>query len=158
MEQLSNSWLVFVLLGVFAGVVSGTLGIGSGTVIVPALVLFFSFAQKNAQGIALAVIVPTALTGAILYWKNPEIDMKLAIIGLLICGAIVGAFIGAKLAGRLPENILRKAFAIFLLIIAVRMFINPAKTGAEGLEKSSVKLQNADLAEPEGADKGTSGR
>ncbi len=120
--QLSNPWWVFILLGIGAGIVSGTLGLGSGTVIIPALVLLFSFEQKSAQGTALAVMVPMALVGALLYWKNPNIEMNKIVIGLIIFGALAGTLAGAELASRLPSHILRKLFAIFLVIVAVKMF------------------------------------
>jgi len=120
--QLSSPWWVFILLGIGAGIVSGTLGLGSGTVIIPALVLLFSFEQKSAQGTALAVMVPMALVGALLYWKNPNIEMNKIVIGLIIFGALAGTLAGAELASRLPSHILRKLFAIFLVIVAVKMF------------------------------------
>jgi uncharacterized membrane protein YfcA len=120
--QLSSPWWVFILLGIGAGIVSGTLGLGSGTVIIPALVLLFSFEQKSAQGTALAVMVPMALVGALLYWKNPNIEMNKIVIGLIIFGALAGTLAGAELASRLPSHILRKVFAIFLVIVAVKMF------------------------------------
>ena len=120
--QLSNPWWVFVLLGICAGVISGTLGLGSGTVIVPALVLLCGFEQKSSQGIALAVMVPMALVGALRYWKNPEIEMNTAIIALIVLGALAGVLVGTELAGRLPSHVLRKVFAIFLAIVAVKMF------------------------------------
>ena len=71
MGPLFNPWWVFILLGVCAGVLSGALGLGSGTILVPTLVLLFGFMQKSAQGMALAVMVPMALLGAFRYWKNP---------------------------------------------------------------------------------------
>jgi len=63
-DQLFNQWWVFVVLGVFAGVVSGSLGLGSGTILIPSLVLLCGFGQKSAQGMALAVMVPMTLLGA----------------------------------------------------------------------------------------------
>ncbi len=144
--QLPNAWWIFVLLGICAGVLSGTLGLGSGIILIPTLVLFFSFEQKNAQGMALAVMVPMALVGALRYWKNPEIEMNTVVMGLIICGALAGAFLGAELAGRLPSHILRKIFAIVLVIAAVRMFMSPAKPkktspdeGLSGKKVSSVE-------------------
>jgi len=125
--QLSNLWWAFILLGVCAGVLSGALGLGSGTILVPTLVLLFGFMQKSAQGMALAVMVPMALLGAFRYWKNPQIEMNLAVVGLIVCGALVGALAGTELASCLPGHVLRKAFAIFLVIIAVKMFFNSAK-------------------------------
>lgn len=120
--QLSNYWWVLILLGIFAGLVSGTLGLGSGTVLIPILVLLCGFEQKSAQGTALAVMVPMALVGALRYWKNPDIEMNTLVIGLIICGALAGVLAGTELAGRLPGHTLRKIFAIFLAIVAIKMF------------------------------------
>ncbi len=120
--QLSNPWWVFIVLGICAGVISGTLGLGGGTILVPTLVLLCSFGQKNAQGMALAVMVPMALVGALRYWKNPEIEINTVIVGLIICGALIGVLVGTELASRLPSHILRKVFAIFLAIVAVKMY------------------------------------
>jgi len=120
--QLSNCWWIFILLGICAGIISGTLGLGSGTVLVPALVLLCACEQKSAQGTALAVMVPMALVGALRYWKNPQVEMNVAVVGLIICGALVGTLAGTELAARLPSHTLRKVFAIFLAIVAVRMY------------------------------------
>ncbi len=92
--QLFNPWWIFVLLGICAGILSGLLGLGSGIILVPALVLLCSFEQKSAQGMALAVMVPMALVGALRYWKNPEIQMNAAVIGLIILAALAGALVG----------------------------------------------------------------
>jgi len=121
--QLSGCWWFFIVLGVFAGLVSGTLGLGAGVVFIPALVLLWGFEQKSAQGTALAVMVPMTLVGALRYWKNPEIDMSLTIILLIVLGALAGVLAGTELASRLPNQVLRKIFAIFLVVAAVRMFI-----------------------------------
>ncbi len=74
--QLSNPRFVFVLLGICAGVLSGALGVGSGILLIPTLVLFCSFEQKSAQGMSLAVMVPMALVGALRYWKNPQMKSE----------------------------------------------------------------------------------
>ena len=121
--QLSGCWWLFIVLGVCAGLVCGTLGLGGGIVFIPALVFLWGFEQKSAQGTALAVMVPMALVGALRYWKNPEIDMSLTIILLIVIGALVGVLAGTELASRLPNHVLRKVFAIFLVVAAVRMFI-----------------------------------
>ncbi|MHC4325691.1 MAG: TSUP family transporter [Planctomycetota bacterium] len=121
--QLAGCWWLFILLGVCAGLVSGTLGLGGGVVFIPALVILLGFEQKSAQGTALAVMVPMTLVGALRYWKNPEVDMSLAIILLIVLGALAGALAGTELASRLSNHGLRKIFAIFLVIVAARMFI-----------------------------------
>ena len=64
LEVPESPWWRFVLLGVVAGIISGMLGLGSGTLLIPALVFLFAFPQKSAQGTALVVMVPMALVGA----------------------------------------------------------------------------------------------
>ena len=132
--QLSNPWWVFVVLGLCAGVISGALGLGSGIIMIPTLVLLCGFGQKSAQGMALAVMVPMALVGALRYWKNPEIEINTVIVGLIICGALIGALAGTELASRLPNHILRKVFAAVLVIAAIRMFMTSAKPGQPSLD------------------------
>lgn len=125
--ELASIWWGLILLGLGAGILSGTLGLGSGTVLVPVMVLLFCFTQKSAQGTALAVMVPMALLGAFRYWKNPAIDVNLAVVGLLAVGAMAGVLIGTELAGRLPGHVLRKVFAIFILVLAVKLLVVPWK-------------------------------
>ncbi len=152
--QLSAHWWAFMLLGVVAGTVSGMLGLGAGAVIVPALVIIFALPQKSAQGTALALMVPMALLGAFRYWKNPQIDVNLAIVALLIVGAMPGVLIGTELAGRLPSHILRKFFAIFLAVIAVKMFTASPKA-AKAPGESLMNQNNANVIEPGGQDNGS---
>ena len=142
-SQLSNPWWAFILLGIVAGIISGTLGLGSGVFLIPALVLFYGFEQKCAQGMALAIMVPMALVGAFRYWKNPLIEMNMPVVGFIIAGAVAGALIGAELAGRLPSHILRKIFAILLVIVALKMFLTKPRqqSGHNGAgEQTKVSL------------------
>ena len=117
-----------MVLGICAGILSGTLGLGSGTLIIPALVLLFSFPQKSAQGTCLAVTVPMALVGAIRYGMNPEIEVDMAKVGLLAAGAVAGAFLGTELARRLSSDVLRKSFAVFMVIVAAKMLMTTRKS------------------------------
>jgi uncharacterized membrane protein YfcA len=94
---VGQSWWLYILLGLAGGLFSGTFGVGAGIIVVPVLALVFG--QKSAQGMALAVMVPMALVGAIRYKMNPQIELPLGPVALLACGAVVGAVIGATLAG-----------------------------------------------------------
>ncbi len=125
--------LSLIVLGVAAGVISAMLGVGSGIVLVPALVLIMGLPQKSAQGTALAVMVPMALVGAARYAANPNIDISFMRVTLLSVGAIVGALIGAVIAARVPGIVLRRIFAGFLLIVSVRMLLGSrgGKSAAE---------------------------
>lgn len=153
LAQLSNPWWAYVLLGVIAGLLSGALGLGAGTIVIPTLVLFWGFQQKSAQGMALAIMVPMALLGAFRYWRNPKIDMDFVVVAFIIGGAMVGTLGGTELAARLPAAVLRKAFAIFLVIVAFKMFWMSSRLKGPAVDanlanQSSVNsIENGDVTD-----------
>lgn len=120
-EIIRNSWHWLALIGFLGGTLSGALGIGSGILIVPALVLGFGFSQKVAQGTSLAVMAPMALMGALRYYWNPQIKLNIGVIFLLIPLAVLGANLGSCIAAWLPETILRRLFGIFIIVAGVKM-------------------------------------
>jgi len=67
-------------------------------------------------------MVPMALLGAFRYWRNPEVELNGLVIALIVLGAMAGTMIGTELVARLPAGVLRKVFAVFLVLVAVRMF------------------------------------
>ncbi len=111
-------------LGGAAGVLSGMFGIGGGLVIVPALVLIFGFDIKTAVGTSLFVILlPTGLLGVLEYYKNGQLRIP---AGLLIAfGVFVGAYFGAKLAGVMPAAMMRRCYAVFLLLVSAYFLLAP---------------------------------
>ena len=113
-------FLLFILIGLFAGTISGLLGIGGATIIIPALIYFFGFSQHEAQGTTLLLMVPPiGILAAWTYYKKGYANVPVAIF---IClGFIIGAFFGAKVAVSIPEKLLKKLFALFLLIISIHM-------------------------------------
>ena len=140
MVSVPGEWWGFVILGVCAGIISGTLGVGSGTVTIPALVLLWGFGQKSAQGMSLAIMVPMALIGALRYWKNPEVELYGWVIALIVLGAAAGTLAGTELALRLPAGMLRKFFAVFLMVVAVQMFrASPRSERAPAHGQTEVK-------------------
>jgi hypothetical protein len=148
--QLSNPWWFFILLGICAGVLSGALGLGAGIILVPTLVLLCECKQKSAQGMALVVMVPMVLVGALRYWKNPEVDMNGAVIGLIILGALAGVLAGTELASKLPGHILRKVFAAVLLLVAVKMFVGSTRPKRHGPDESLTSQKITNMVESEG--------
>ena len=115
--------LFTVLIGLVAGMLSGALGVGSGILLVPILVIIYGLPQKVAQGTTLAVMTAMALTGAIRYYLNPSIQLSIVTIILLAAGGIIGAIAGSTIAFALPGAVLRKIFAIFIITVGIRMLI-----------------------------------
>ncbi len=112
----------YVLLGLFAGVVSGLIGIGGGVVIVPCLVFLFGLGQQQAQGTTLALLVPPiGLLAAWTYYKQGCVDLKIA--GLICLGFVLGGWAGAKIAVGLPTVVLRRIFGSALLLISLKMIL-----------------------------------
>ena len=119
--DMTMATIVFYLvLGLIAGTFSATFGIGSGIMLIPVITLFAAIPQKDAQGIALAVMVPMALMGALRYHWNPEIHIDFRIVAILTVSVIIGANLGASIAGYLSNQKLQLGFGILLLVVASR--------------------------------------
>lgn len=112
--------LIYIVLGLAAGTLSGLIGIGGGIIIIPVLVFLMGFSQHLAQGTTLALMVPpVGILAAWIYYKNGHVDLRAA---LLICiGFFVGGFLGAKFANAIPSVALEKIFGVALLAIAIKM-------------------------------------
>ncbi len=103
-----NNILLYVLIGLAAGTVSGLIGIGGGVIVVPALCLL-GWSQHQAQGTTLAMLIPPiGILAAYTYYKQGYVDLKVA--ALLCLGFFFGGFLGARVATALPELLLRKVF------------------------------------------------
>lgn len=114
-----------ILLGVVAGALSGLVGIGGGVIIVPALVLFFQYSQKEAQGTTLALLIPPlGIFAATAYYKAGYVNVKAA--GLIIIGFVLGSIVSSHYAVHLPEAVVTKVFGVFLLLIAVKLLLTKA--------------------------------
>ena len=117
--------VAFVLLGLFAGFLAATLGIGGGIIFVPAFVSLFSFSQLDAQGTSLAIIVPTAVIATIGHARADRVVWKVAAVTGL--AGVGGAVLGSLLAFELDEEVLRRIFAVVLVLLAVRMLIRAVR-------------------------------
>ncbi len=114
--------LIFLAIGLGAGVLSGLFGIGGGIVIVPALLFFAKMAPSTATGTSLgALLLPVGALGAWEYYKNGNLDIRASL--LLAGGLFVGAFFGARLNQILSPVQAKRAFAVFLLLVAVRLWV-----------------------------------
>lgn len=129
-----------VLIGLVAGVLSGLLGVGGGVVVIPILVLGFQMTQHLAQGVSLAVIIPTALTGLITFHRKGLIEYKMA--GLLAAGSMAGILISGNFVHLIPSLMLKKVFGGFLALIGLRMLMN--KNHARQKNNDPRKMEDND--------------
>ncbi len=111
--------LALALVGIVAGMLAATLGIGGGVMFVPALALISGFEQQLAQGTSLAVIIPTTLVGAVVHARAGRVDW--AKTTRIAGGGIVGGAVGAVVALSVDEAVLRRLFAVFLVLTALRL-------------------------------------
>ena len=112
--------LLYVILGLAAGVLSGLIGIGGGTIIVPALVFLFGIPQHQAQGTTLALLVPPiGILAAWTYYDQGYVNLHIA--GFICIGFFIGGLVGARVATNLSNVVLERVFGIALLLIAIKM-------------------------------------
>ena len=123
---------LFIGIGLAAGVLSGLFGIGGGVLIVPALMLIAKMAPQMATGTSLgALLLPVGALGAWQYWRSGQIDLRASL--WIALGLFIGAWFGAKIALSLSPLALKRAFAIFLVVMAVRIWMSATpKTTAPG--------------------------
>ncbi len=114
--------LTLLGIGLVAGVFAGMFGIGGGLVIVPALLFIVKMKEVEAIGTSLAALIPpVGLLGAIEYYRNGFINVRVAL--LVALGLFIGAYFGAKIMVNLPQALIQRLYGVFLLVIALRMLI-----------------------------------
>ena len=113
--------MLYILIGTAAGVLAGLFGIGGGVIIVPALLYVARMSQLTATGTSLgALLLPVGALGAWEYYRTGNLDVRAALV--IAVGLFVGVFFGAKLAHVLTAIQLRRGFAVFLVLIAIRVW------------------------------------
>lgn len=101
--------------GVAVGLVTGLVGAGGGFLVVPALALLGGLPMAVAVGTSLVVIAMKSFAGLAGYLATVHIDWTLA--ALVTAAAVTGSLAGGRLAGRIPETVLRKGFGWFVLVM-----------------------------------------
>ena len=116
-------FIILILIGLVAGIFSGLIGIGGAIVIIPSLIFFLGMHQYEAQGTSLAVMLPPiGLLAAYNYYKAGALNWKYALI--IAAAFLIGGYFGSKLTLHIPEIILRKALAVILVLIALKLFLS----------------------------------
>lgn len=120
--------LILILVGIAAGMLGGLVGVGGGIIIVPSLIYFIGFSQKMAAGTSLGILLlPIGILGVLQFYKAGYVDVKAAC--LVSLGFLAGSYFGSKIALHLPQETIKKIFAVLLIILAVKMlfFDKPQK-------------------------------
>lgn len=125
MEQKKSDMatiLILLCIGLMAGILSGMVGIGGGVVIVPALMYFAHVSQHQAQGTSLAVLLlPVGILAVYNYYNKGLVDVKSALI--IATTFVIGGFIGSKIAIAIDQNLLKRVFGVFMLLISLKMIL-----------------------------------
>ena len=108
--------MIEILTGFISGIVSGT-GMGGGTILILCLSIFLGIDQKIAQATNLIFFIPTSLAAIYINIKQKKINLKTS--KTIIFWGIIGSIIGANITKNIDTRILRKAFGIFLAVIAI---------------------------------------
>jgi uncharacterized membrane protein YfcA len=117
-----------LLVGVLGGFAGGLLGIGGGTIYIPAMVLLMGVDQHDAQGASLAAIVATGLVGGITHWRQGNVDSRA--VRYIAPIAVVAGFGAAFLADALDATALQRIFAVVMLGLALNIIIGTLRDGS----------------------------
>lgn len=120
--------VLFLVIGLCAGLLSGLFGIGGGVLIVPALMLVMKMTPLEATATSLgALLLPVGALGAYEYYRNGHVNVAGSL--LLALGLLIGAYFGARWAQTLSPVQLKRGFALFLVIVAARMWFTAGRAG-----------------------------
>lgn len=116
----THTIIILLIIGLAAGMLSGLVGVGGGIIIVPALIFILGYSQHEAQGASLGLLLtPVGILAVMNYYKKGYIDFR--VIAIMCVAFIAGAYLGSKISLSMPEQQLKKLFAIVLLMVAGKM-------------------------------------
>jgi uncharacterized membrane protein YfcA len=126
--------MICVTAGLLAGVAGGLFGVGGGVIIVPFLIFALKFDQHKAQGTSLfSLSLPVAALGMFNYYQEGDVHV---LIGLVLAAAMaIGSFVGARFALGLSAKTMRRAFCIFMVVIAAYLFFKSAILHQQAIEE-----------------------
>lgn len=113
--------IILIIIGLAAGMLSGFAGVGGGVIIIPALIMLLGMSQFEAQGTSLAMMIPPiGIMAAFNYYKDGYINWKYAAV--LAVFFVIGGYFGSKLALHISQSAVKKGFAIFIVLVGIKMF------------------------------------
>ena len=115
--------ILLIVIGLLSGSLSGLVGVGGGIIMIPLLISFFGFTQLNAQGTAIAAMLPPiGILAAINYYQEGYIRWEYSIV--IAIAFVVGGYFGSKLSISISQHLVRRIFSIVLLIVALKLFFS----------------------------------
>ena len=145
MEFISVTLLLYLVLGAFAGVMAGLLGVGGGLIIVPVLAWIFhgqhisdALIMHMAIGTSLATIVVTSLSSIRAHHQRGAVLWP--VVWQLTPGIVIGAWLGSAVADRLSSFALTKIFAVFVLMVSAQIAFGAKPAPQRGLPGASGML------------------
>lgn len=123
MKMDATTFMILAITGILAGFLGGMVGVGGGIIMVPFMVFFLGLSQQSAQGTSLAVLmVPVSAVAVYNYYKAGQVNFLYAFVIALFF--VVGGYLGSKLSLKLDQSLVRKVFAGFMMIVAIKMFLS----------------------------------
>ena len=115
-----STFIILIIIGLLAGILSGLVGVGGGILMIPLLIIFLGLTQHQAQGTALfAMLPPIGILAAINYYKQGFVKWEYAII--IAFTFVIGGYLGSKLSLSLPPQMVRRIFGVIMLIGAIKL-------------------------------------
>ena len=116
------SLLIFLSTGAATGFLSGMMGVGGGTLMIPPMVILAGMSQHLAQGTSLLAMVPVSISGALTHYRLGNVQVDL--VPGLVVGAVVGGYIGGTAANLLPDIYLKLIFSAVLVWLGLKYIRN----------------------------------
>ena len=120
--NMKKEFLYKILIGFFAGTISGLFASGGGMILVPAFIYLLKMGDVEARATSVICILPMVVTSGIFYYTGNYIDWKIGLFCAI--GGAIGGVVGAKLLNKLPIKYLKIAFTVFLIYASCRMIFN----------------------------------
>ena len=118
-----STLIILILIGLFAGALSGFVGVGGGIIIVPALVYVLGLSQFEAQGTSLLLMLPPiGILAALNYYQSGAVNWKYALV--IAIAFVAGGYFGSKFALKLDEALVKLIFGLLMLLVAIKMIIS----------------------------------
>jgi uncharacterized membrane protein YfcA len=122
-EMTPQTIIILLIIGIFAGMMSGFIGVGGGIIIVPALVYFMGLTQHQAQGTSLLLMLPPIGILAVMnYAKAGNINWWYG--GIIALAFIIGGYFGSKISLKLHPGVVKLVFGIIMIYVSFKMIIS----------------------------------